>query len=479
MHEQAAKYPVFINGEWYDSGAYKTVHNPADDSEIAHVSCVDRPTVAKALAAAEAALPLWNRKTAKERGEQLRALADEIHRRTDVFARLITMENGKPLAQSLGEVAMSIDHILWFAEEGRRAYGRVIPHQAEGKRHLVIRQPVGVVGAIAPWNFPLVLAVRKAAPALAAGCPVILKPASATPLSSLELARCVEAVGLPSGAFQLVFGSAPEIASEFLSNPICRKISFTGSTEVGRSLIKGAAANCTKLSLELGGNAPFIIFADADLDSAIEGALITKFRNSGQSCIASNRMYVQQPIYDSFVEQLAARVRSLKVGDGLTEGVEIGPMINRQAMDSAMRIIEQAVAEGAKLLVGGKRLGDRGNFIEPALLADVKHHASCMSQEIFAPVAAVCSFSSEQEVVSQANNTPFGLAAYVYTQDLNRAFRLSEKLEAGTIGINDPIPSTSNCPFGGLKQSGWGRELGSEGLDSYFETKHVSIARIS
>jgi succinate-semialdehyde dehydrogenase/glutarate-semialdehyde dehydrogenase len=479
MHEQAAKYPVFINGEWYDSGTYKTVHNPADDSEIAHVSCVDRLAVANALAAAEAALPLWNRKTAKERGEHLRALADEIHRRTDVFARLITMENGKPLAQSLGEVAMSIDHILWFAEEGRRAYGRVIPHQAEGKRHLVIRQPVGVVGAIAPWNFPLVLAVRKAAPALAAGCPVILKPASATPLSSLELARCVEAVGLPSGAFQLVFGSAPEIASEFLSNPICRKISFTGSTEVGRSLIKGAAANCTKLSLELGGNAPLIIFADADLDSAVEGALITKFRNSGQSCIAANRIYVQQSIYDSFVEQLAARVRSLKVGDGLTEGVDIGPMINRQAMDSAMRIIEQAVSEGANLLVGGKRLGDRGNFIEPALLADVEHHASCMRQEIFAPVAVVCPFSSEQEAISHANNTPFGLAAYVYTQDLNRAFRLSEKLEAGTIGINDPVPSTSNCPFGGLKQSGWGRELGSEGLDSYLETKHVSIARIS
>jgi succinate-semialdehyde dehydrogenase/glutarate-semialdehyde dehydrogenase len=374
---------------------------------------------------------------------------------------------------------MSIDHLLWFAEEGRRAYGRVVPPQAEGKRHLVIRQAVGVVGAIAPWNFPLVLAIRKIAPALAAGCTVILKPASATPLSACELARCIDAAGLPKGVFQLVAGSASEIGKELLENPNCRKISFTGSTEVGRSLIQGAADTCTELSLELGGNAPVIVFDDADLDQAVEGILITKFRNNGQSCIAANRIYIQEGIYDRLVAVLSEKIKELKVGDGLGHGVDIGPLIDERALATALSFIDEAVEAGAQVLAGGSQLSEEGNFLAPTLLTQVPEHVRCHQQEIFAPIAALYRFKDEEQVLKTANDTEFGLAAYAFTTDLNRAFRVAETLEAGTVGINDPVPPTSNCPFGGFKQSGWGRELGSEGIDAYLETKHISIAGIS
>jgi len=371
---------------------------------------------------------------------------------------------------------MSVDHLRWFAEEARRSYGRVIPHQVEGKRHLVIKTPIGVVGAISPWNFPLVLAVRKIAPALAAGCPVVLKPARQTPVCTVAFAECAHAAKLPPGLFQLVVGSASEIGQEFLQNPICRKITFTGSTEVGKTLIRGAADGVKPLSLELGGLAPVLVFADADLDRAVSGAMIAKFRNTGQSCIAANRIYAQRPIYDRFLEALVARTRALKVGDGLEDGVEIGPLIDRTALDKAVEHVQDAVKRGARLLCGGHPLSrSQGYFFEPTVLADVPSQAVCMQEETFAPIAPVCRFESEAEGVEQANASNFGLSAYVFTNDLSRAFRLMESIESGMMGINDGVPTTSQAPFGGVKQSGWGRELGTEGLEAFLETKHVSV----
>ncbi len=342
---------------------------------------------------------------------------------------------------------------------------------------MVIRSPVGVVGAIAPWNFPLALAVRKVAPALAAGCPVILKPASATPLSSVMLAHAVEAAGLPPGVFQIVVGPARQIAAEMLANPICRKITFTGSTEVGKELIRGSADGVKKLSLELGGHAPMLIFEDADIDKAVAGAMIAKFRNTGQSCIAANRVYVHRKIATAFTEALVQRTRAMKIGDGLQEGVEIGPLIDQEALNNAMRQIEQAVAAGARIACGGKRWADgRGFFLEPTVLADVPDHAQCMKEETFAPIAPLAVFDREDEAVVRANGSRYGLAAYVFTNDVSRVWRLAEALEYGMIGVNDPIPTVSTCPFGGLKESGLGRELGIEGLDAFLETKHVSLA---
>jgi succinate-semialdehyde dehydrogenase / glutarate-semialdehyde dehydrogenase len=387
----------------------------------------------------------------------------------------MTRESGKPLAQSRGEVNGTIDHLRWFAEEARRAYGRIVPHQAPGKRHMVLKVPVGVVGAISPWNFPLILSIRKAAPALAAGCPVILKPASATPLCNLLFAECVEAAGLPPGVFQVVLGRASEIAAEMLANPICRKISFTGSTPVGKKLIEGAAQTCTLLSLELGGNAPVIVFADADMEQAVEGTLLAKFRNTGQSCIAANRIYVERPIYAQFLAAFSAKLQTQRVGPGLEPGVDIGAMIDEAALQEALQMIDETVAQGARLVCGGRRHGEQGAFLEPTILADVPDDAACMHQEIFAPIAAVTPFDDEAAVIAQANDTEYGLAAYAFTTNLARAWRLAEALEAGTIGINDGVPSTSNCPFGGFKESGWGRELGSEGLEAFLEIKHISL----
>jgi succinate-semialdehyde dehydrogenase/glutarate-semialdehyde dehydrogenase len=471
-------YQLLLNGQWHDSDHKLSVINPASGQPFAQVATVDRSGVSQAIDDAAAAFELWKATTAQARGAFLRAVAAEMKERNELLAELISRENGKPLVQARGEVAMSIDHLLWFAEEGRRAYGRVVPPQAEGKRHLVIRQPVGVVGAIAPWNFPLVLAIRKIAPALAAGCTVILKPASATPLSACELARCIDAAGLPKGVFQLVVGSASEIGAEMLANPICRKISFTGSTEVGRTLIRGAADTCTELSLELGGNAPVIIFEDADLDLAVEGILVTKFRNNGQSCIAANRIYIHENVHDRLVEILTDRIKGLKVGDGLADGVDVGPLIDQNALDSALGFVDEAVEAGARLLAGGTRFGETGNFLAPTLLTDIPEHVRCRQLEIFAPIAALYRFRDEEEVLRTANDTEYGLAAYAFTSDLNRAMRVAEALEAGTVGINDPVPPTSNCPFGGFKQSGWGRELGSEGIDAYLETKHISFGGV-
>ena len=468
-------HPLFLGGQWVRTAETIPVVNPATGESFAEVCTVKRDAVARALEDAHAAFLKWREVTGKERGEYLRKMAVELDRRRDEIARTITLESGKPLAQSLGEVAMTVDHFNWFAEEARRTYGCVVPHQAKGKRHLVVKTPVGVVAAISPWNFPLVLAVRKLAAALAAGCAVILKPASATPLCAVALAECAVAAGLPGGVFQLVAGRASEIAQEFLKNRLCRKITFTGSTEVGKALVQGAAAGLKPLSLELGGHAPVLVFEDADLDAAVEGVMITKFRNTGQSCIASNRIYVQRSIYAKFLERFVQQARGLKTGNGLDEGVQIGPLINEEGLKKALEHVEDAKRRGARLLCGGNKVAGKGWFLEPTVLADVPHDARCMSEETFAPVAPVCAFDTEAEAVQRANASPYGLSAYAFTRDLPRSFRLLESLEAGTIGLNDAVPTTSQCPFGGFKESGWGRELGTDGMNAFLETKHASL----
>ena len=467
---------LYLDGQWVEPNAPLDVVNPATGDVFAQVGTVDRPRVAEAFTSAQNAFAAWRNLPAKQRGMYLTRVAEILQGRSDEIARTITLENGKPLAQSKGEVAMTVDHLQWFAAECQRTYGRIVPSQSTGKRHMVLRVPVGVVGAIAPWNFPLVLAMRKVAPALAAGCPVVLKPASATPLNAVMLAEAIDEAGLPPGVFQLVAGRAADIGAEMLENPICRKITFTGSTEVGQHLIRGAADQITKLSLELGGHAPVLVFADADFDQAVEGALVAKIRNTGQSCIAANRIYVQRSIADRFLDALASRTQQLKIGNGLEPGVDIGPLIDRAALDNALGQIEQAKRAGARVLCGGRRWdGGTGFFLEPTVLADVPPDADCMREETFAPVAPVCVFDDEQEVIDQANCTRYGLAAYAFTRDLSRAWRLAEQLEAGTVCINDSVPATSPLPFGGFKQSGWGRELGMEGLDAYLETKHISL----
>ncbi len=468
-------YSLHLNGDWHVSSPFQQVINPATGESLGQVSTVDRARVAQAISDANEAFKSWRRLSGKARADFLLAIAAEVEKRKDEIARTITLENGKPLAQSFGEVAMTVDHLRWFAEEARRAYGRIIPHQADGKRNLVIKSPMGVVGAITPWNFPLVLAARKMAPALAAGNTFVLKPAEQTPLCMIAFAECVAAAGLPKGVFQVVLGEASEIGKEFLENPLCRKVTFTGSTEVGRLLIAGAANTVKPLSLELGGNGPVLVFGDIDLNRAVEGAWIAKTRNTGQSCIAANRIYVERSIYDQFCEAFTAKMTAMKVGNGLEPGVEIGPLIDEAGMAKALAHIEDAVARGARVLCGGRRVGDKGFFLEPTVLADVPKDAQCMGEETFAPIAPITSFDSEEEAIALANNSAYGLSAYAFTGNLDRAFRLMEALEAGTIGINDGVPTTSNAPFGGLKQSGWGRELGSEGLDAFLETKHVSL----
>jgi len=469
-------YPLYLNGEFVTTGKARPVLDAATGEPFAEMCTCGRDTVARALADAHTAFGTWRSVVGKTRGDFLLKIASGIEHRQDEFARTITLENGKPLAQSRGEIALTIDHLRWFAEEARRGYGRIIAPQAEGKRHLVIKSPVGVVAAISPWNFPLTLAVRKIAPALAAGCTVVLKPASSTPLCAALLAECVHATGLPKGVFQLVVGAAGEIGAEFLANPLCRKITFTGSTEVGRQLIAGAAAQVKPLSLELGGHSPAIVFDDADLTRALDGTMLAKFRNTGQSCIAANRIYVQRGVAERFIPAFVERVRALKIGPGLEAGVEIGPLINPAAVDVALQHIGDAQARGAQLLCGGRRAPGLGAaFLEPAVLTGVADDALGMCDETFGPVAYINVFDTEAEVIARANRTTYGLAAYVFTQDLNRAFRLMEALEAGMIGINDGLPTTSNAPFGGVKQSGWGRELGSEGMEAFLDTKHASL----
>jgi succinate-semialdehyde dehydrogenase/glutarate-semialdehyde dehydrogenase len=468
-------HPVYLNGKLTFTENSFVVTNPANNESFAKMSAVDRPAVAQAIQDAHAAFVQWRQLPGKARGDFLHQIAAEVQRRRDEIARLMTLENGKPLTQSQGEMAMTIDHLTWFAEEARRGYGRIVPNQVEGKRHLVVKTPIGVVAAISPWNFPLVLAVRKIAPALAAGCTVVLKPASKTPLCASAFAECVDAVHLPKGVFQLVAGSASEIAKEFLDNPLCRKITFTGSTEVGRKLIEGAAKLIKPLSLELGGHAPVIVFEDADLKAAVEGTMLAKFRNSGQSCIAANRIYVHRSIYEEFLKLFVAKTMALNVGDGLDPRSQVGALIDAEAVAKAEEHVKDAVSGGARLLCGGKRIRGAGFFFEPTVLADVPPGALCKHEETFAPIAPVSAFDREADVIEQANSSPYGLSAYAFTRDLGRMFRVAETLEAGIMGINDGLPTTTQAPFGGVKQSGWGRELGIEGMDAFLETKHVSI----
>lgn len=473
-----AIYPLYLNGEWVAFDRTLSVTNPATGQQIAEVGVVDRRVVRQAIEDAQVAYPRWRSLTAMDRADYLLKVADALLQRCEEIAKTITLENGKPLSQSVGEVNMAVDHFRWYAEEGRRSYGQIIPHQVEGKRHLVARTPVGVVGAIAPWNFPLVLSARKVAPALAAGCPVILKPASATPLCTIALAECIAEQDLPAGVFQLALGDAKEIASEMLSHPDCRKVSFTGSTAVGKELVRGAAGTMTKLSLELGGHAPFFVFEDANLEEALEGALIAKFRNNGQSCIAANRIYVQQSVYEPFLEKFVAAVQRLKIGDGMEEGVDVSTMINIESREKALQHISDAVERGARIMCGGRVWGNVGAFLEPTVLADVPSAAACMSEETFGPVAPVCTFESDDEAIQMANNTQYGLAAYIYSNNLNRIIHFCERVEFGTVCVNDSVPSVSSCPIGGFKESGWGRELGMAGLEAFLETKHISIGNV-
>jgi succinate-semialdehyde dehydrogenase/glutarate-semialdehyde dehydrogenase len=470
---------MYIDGKWCDADNGRTyeVINPATEDVLAEIAYGGRAEVRRALEAAQRAMPAWRKATAWDRAKVLRKTADLIRDRSDAIARTLTLEQGKPLAESKAEILHSADTFEWFAEEGKRAYGQQIPNSVAGKVHVTVKHPVGVVAAISPWNFPITLQSRKIAPALAAGCTVVSRPASQTPLSLGQVFECMIEAGLPAGVANLVMGPAQEMADEFLENPICRKISFTGSTEVGKQLMKGAADQVKRISLELGGHAPFIVFPDADPEVGAKIAVTGKFRNNGQVCIAPSRFYVHKDVEKKFTEAAVEFSRKLKLGNGLEAGVEVGPMFEKRAMDNTINLVEDARKHGAKVLTGGKRSDrfDRGYFFEPTVLANLSPNAKIMTEEPFAPVMPLLDFSKIDDVIRAANDTRYGLASYVFTNDLTVAWRMAEGLEAGIIGINDPVPATPQCPFGGMKESGLGRELGHEGLEAYLETKYVSF----
>jgi len=449
------------------------VTNPATGETLATVPRLGRAEAAEAIAAAAAAMPGWAGQTAKARSIILRRWFDLIMANQADLAAIMTAEQGKPLGESKGEIAYAASFIEWFAEEGKRAYGDIIPPHATDRRILVLKQPVGVAAAITPWNFPAAMITRKAGPALAAGCPMIVKPASSTPLTAIALAILAEEAGLPSGLLSVITGKASEIAAEFTQNPLVRKLSFTGSTETGKELYAAAAKNVQKISLELGGNAPFIVLDDADIDAAVEGAIASKFRNAGQTCVCANRIYAQAGIHDAFVAKLTARIRAMTIGNGADAGTDIGPMIDMAAVEKTEEHIADAVAKGAILVAGGKRRG--GTFFEPTLVTGVTADMAVATEETFGPLAPVFRFEDDAEVIAAANATRFGLAAYFYGQNLSRVFRLAEALEYGMVGINTGIISTEVAPFGGVKESGIGREGSKYGLDEYLETKYLCI----
>jgi len=430
----------------------------------------------RAIEAADKALPAWRALTAKERSAKLRRWYELMLENQEDLARLMTIEQGKPLAEAKGEIAYAASFIEWFAEEAKRVYGDTIPgHQAD-KRLIVIKQPIGVTAAITPWNFPAAMITRKAGPALAAGCTMVLKPASQTPYSALALAELAARAGIPAGVFSVVTGSAGDIGSELTGNPIVRKLSFTGSTEIGRQLMAECAQDIKKVSLELGGNAPFIVFDDADLDKAIEGAIISKYRNNGQTCVCANRIYVQDGVYDAFAEKLKVAVEKLKIGNGLEEGTTTGPLIDEKAVAKVKEHIEDAVAKGAKILSGGKAHALGGTFFEPTILADVPKDALVSKDETFGPLAPLFRFKDEAEVIAMANDTEFGLASYFYARDLSRVFRVAEALEYGMVGINTGLISNEVAPFGGIKASGLGREGSKYGIEDYLEIKYLCLS---
>ncbi|ATE77988.1 MULTISPECIES: NAD-dependent succinate-semialdehyde dehydrogenase [Pseudomonas] len=474
LREQA-----YINGQWVDAddGSRFAVTNPADGEVIAQISSLGQAETARAIAAAQAALPAWRGKTAKDRSKVLRTWFELIMAHQEDLARLLSWEQGKPLAESRGEVAYGASFIEWFAEEAKRVYGDVIPHDKQGRRLVVIKQAIGVVAAITPWNFPNAMITRKVGPALAAGCTVVLKPASETPLSALALAELGERAGIPAGVLNVVTGTrSREIGAELTGNPAVQKLSFTGSTGIGKLLMAQCAQTIKKVSLELGGNAPFIIFEDADLDAAVEGAIGSKFRNSGQTCVCTNRLLVQNSVYDEFARRLVLAVNTLKVARAETEGAQQGPLINAKAVAKVEEHINDALAQGATLLAGGKPHALGGNFFEPTVLGDVTPVMLVARDETFGPLAPLFRFDTEAEAIAMANDTEFGLASYVYTRDLGRAWRVSEALEYGMVGVNEGLISTEVAPFGGIKQSGLGREGSKYGIDDYIEQKYMCLS---
>ena len=470
----------FIDGRWVsaDNGGTLAVHNPATSETLGHVPHMGAAETRRAIAAAAAALPAWAARTAKDRANVLRRWFDLVLQNQDDLALLMTAEQGKPLAESKGEIAYAASFIEWFAEEGKRLYGDVIPgHQAD-KRILVLRQPVGVVAAITPWNFPSAMITRKAGPALAAGCSMVLKPASQTPYSALALAELGERAGIPHGLFNVLTGSATAIGGEMTANPIVRKLTFTGSTDVGKKLMAQCAGTMKKLSLELGGNAPFIVFDDADLDAAVEGAIASKYRNTGQTCVCANRLLVQEGVYDEFAKKLSAAVAKLRVGDGLKGATDQGPLIDANAIAKVEEHVADAVAKGASIALGGKRHALGGTFFEPTILTGVTSSMLVAREETFGPVAPLFKFKSEAEAIAMANDTEFGLAAYFYTRDLARSWRVSEAIEYGIVGLNTGIISTEVAPFGGVKESGIGREGSKYGILDYTEIKYVCVGGV-
>lgn len=470
---------AYVNGQWIDAddGTRFAVTNPANGETIVEVSSLGQAETARAVAAAEAALPAWREKTAKERSSILRKWFDLIMANQEDLARLLSLEQGKPLVESRGEIAYGASFIEWFAEEAKRIYGDVIPHDKHGRRLVVIKQAIGVVAAITPWNFPNAMITRKVGPALAAGCTIVVKPASETPLSALALAELGERAGIPAGVLNIVMGNrAREIGAELTGNPRVQKVSFTGSTQIGKTLMAQCAETIKKVSLELGGNAPFIVFEDADLDAAVEGAMASKFRNSGQTCVCTNRILVQNSVYDEFASRLVAAVNQLKVGAADMENSQQGPLINGKAVAKIEEHISDALGKGAILLTGGKTHSLGGNFFEPTVLGGVTSKMLVAKDETFGPLAPLFRFETEAEAIAMANDTEFGLASYLYTSDLGRAWRVSEALEYGMVGVNEGIISTEVAPFGGIKQSGLGREGSKYGIDDYVEQKYMCIS---
>jgi succinate-semialdehyde dehydrogenase/glutarate-semialdehyde dehydrogenase len=473
------KTDALIGGEWVGGVARFDVTDPATGLKLADVANLGPVDCHNAIVAAERAWGPWRSKTAKERGAILMKWFALINQNADDLARIMTAEQGKPLAEARGEVTYGASFIEWFAEEAKRLYGETIPTTDNNKRYIVIKQPIGVCAAITPWNFPIAMITRKVAPALAAGCPVVIKPAEATPLSALAVAELAQRAGMPAGVLNIITADAEqsiEIGKVLCSSDVVRHLSFTGSTEVGRILARQCAPTVKKISLELGGNAPFIVFDDADLDSAVEGATVSKYRNAGQTCVCANRFYVQASVYDQFVEKLAAKAQGIKVGNGFEAGVTQGPMIDDQAIAKVESHVADAVGKGARVVVGGSRSGER--FYTPTVLADVTPEMLCSKEETFGPVAPVFRFETEAQAIELANATEFGLASYFYSRDIGRIFRVGEALEYGMVGINTGLISTAEVPFGGVKQSGLGREGAHQGMDDYVEIKYLCLGDI-
>ena len=470
---------AFIDGAWVEGAATFAVADPASGEVLAHVPDLGAAETRRAIDAANAAWPAWRALTAARRSAVLRAWFELILANIDDLAQLITREQGKPLAEARGETAYAASFVEWFAEEGKRVYGDIIPAPSGDRRILVMKQPIGVCAAITPWNFPAAMVTRKVAPALAAGCTVVIKPAEQTPLTALALAELAFRAGFPPGVINVVTGSAaaaPIIGGELTANPVVRKLSFTGSTEIGRLLMAQCAPTVKKLSLELGGNAPFIVFDDADVDAAVEGAITSKYRNAGQTCVCANRLLVQEGIYDAFAARFGEKVAQLQVGAGMETGVTQGPLIDRAALSKVEALIADAVAKGARIVTGGKRHARGGTFFEPTVLADVTTDMRCAREETFGPVAPLLRFKDEAEAIALANATEYGLASYFYARDVARTWRVAEALEYGMVGINTGLISNEVAPFGGVKQSGIGREGSRYGLEEYLEIKYLCLA---